>query len=199
MVFSVAAALLAGSFAFTYWVLSQDARKNPRYTNLERLRTQPPGIVQKPLAAVPKVVVAEERTHADAVFVRRIVFTKCGNQVVEEKRIPEDLAGLTRSQVTAKLKGAWIESFDPSRVVVQETRDTYCPQHATGRYLGVADGHLAVYDGEPGNGGRPVEIFDLPVSDLPEREVQDLRRGIPVATDSEMRQMLQGYLEQAGY
>lgn len=132
-------------------------------------------------------------------MVRRTVYSKCGNQVVEELKLPQNLVGLTRIELAERLKGVWIEAFDPARVVVQETRDTYCPKHASGRYLGVADGHLAVFEGEPGNGGRAVEVFDLLITNLPEREVQDLRRGVLVTSDGELKQMLQGYLEQAGY
>jgi hypothetical protein len=85
MVFSVAAALLAGSFAFTYWVLFQDAKKSPRIANLRQalpktsLPEKTPGIEASPPIAAP-----EPRLRSDAVMVRRIVYSKCGNQVVEE-------------------------------------------------------------------------------------------------------------------
>ncbi|HHW15088.1 MAG TPA: hypothetical protein GXX28_09170, partial [Firmicutes bacterium] len=68
------------------------------------------------------------------------------------------------------------------------------------RYLGISDGHVAVFQGRPGSGqAKVLEVFDLEASALPEREVADLRRGVLVHGDEEIKRMLQSYLELVGF
>ncbi len=60
------------------------------------------------------------------------------------------------------------------------------------RYLGIFGNHVAVYQGEPGVGGRLIVETDIPLSTLPEFEIQNLRTGIPFRSEEEKYSILEG-------
>lgn len=196
---SLAAAVAAGAFAFTYWVFSQQAARYLRSPGVERSLTGSSPQTSRP-EPLPSTHPPELRTTSETMVVRRVYYSECGNEVVERHLAGKALAGKTAEEL-ARLEGqGTVESFNAREAVVLVTVNGACPKHATQRYLGIADGHVAVFKGRP---DRPqaevVEVFDLETGALPEREVQDLRRGVPVNSDDELKRVLQSYLELAGF
>lgn len=196
---SLVAAVAAGGFAFTYWVLTQQAQHYWRSSQMDRLFVgESPGTRQvDPLGGRREQLL---RTTPDTLIVRRTYYPDCGDVVVESKRAGPALSGKTAEELVQDETQATIESFSPKEVEVLITAQGACPTHATQRYLGIVDGHVAVFQGLPsGRNARALEVFDLEAGALPEREVQDLRRGVPIRSDEELKRVLQSYLELVGY
>lgn len=194
---SLVAAVVAGGFAFTYWVLSQQAQRYLRPSEIDRLFTsQVPGGQRVDPLGTPQA--EAPRTTPATRIIRRIHYSGCGDQETSEERAGDSLGGRTAEELAALEPRATVESFSPEQVVLLVTTAGICPRHSAQRYLGIADGHVAVFQGLPG-GGKVLEVFDLDVGALPEREMQDLRRGVLVENDDALKRMLQGLLELAGY
>lgn len=62
----------------------------------------------------------------------------------------------------------------------------------SGRFIGVHDGHVAVFEGEPGGCHRLVETHSISIRELPTFQVLDLERGIAFSGDEELFQILEG-------
>jgi hypothetical protein len=200
LLLSLATAVAAGGFAFTYWVFSQQAHRLLDSPKAERFFAG--RIAATPRPVTPPVPVARPvpRTTSETVIVRRTYYPDCGSEVVVREKAGQARSGKTAEELVAGEKQATVESFTEQEVVLLVTATGACPRHAGQRYLGIADGHVAVFQGLPRGGtAKVLEVFDLEASALPEREVQDLRRGIPVSSDDELKRVLQSYLEAVGF
>lgn len=200
VLFSLLAAVAAGGFAFTYWTFSQQAERFLRSPDLNRLFAGRVASTPRQVDPLAGQVRPEPRTVPSTVIVRRTYYPDCGDEVVTREQAGAKLAGKTAVELAKALGGGTIESFAVEEAVVLVTGRGACPKHAAQRYLGIADGHVAVFQGRPGSGqSRVLEVFDLEVGALPEREVADLRRGVPVRGDDELKRVLQSYLELVGF
>lgn len=199
VLFSLVAVAAAAGFTFTYWVFSQQAERFLRSPNAGQYLAAPaPARRIDPLSGNP--VVTPLRTTPATVIVRRAYYPECGDEVVVRETAGSRLAGKTSAEVARSQAPATVETFTEREVVLLTTVPGACPKHASRRYLGVSDGHVAVFQGRPGtNSAKVLEVFDLETSALPEREVQDLRRGVQVSTDDELKRVLQSYLELVGF
>lgn len=77
---------------------------------------------------------------------------------------------------------------EPVSPVVEESA---CDDFS-GRFIGVHDGHVALFDGKPDGCHRLVETRSIPVRELPTFQVLDLERGIAFSGDDELFQILEG-------
>ncbi|MDI6871823.1 MAG: BofC C-terminal domain-containing protein [Bacillota bacterium] len=199
VLFSLVAAVAAGGFVFTYWIFSQQAERFLRSPNRERwFAGQLPG----PRRVDPLTLSSPPvpRTTADTVIVRRTYYPDCGDEVVVRQKAGKALSGKTAEELVRGEGQVAVESFNEREVVLLVTASGACPRHLAQRYLGIADGHVAIFQGLPGGGkAKVIEVFDLEAGALPEREVQDLRRGVPVRSDDELKRVLQSYLELVGF
>ncbi|MGE5552479.1 MAG: BofC C-terminal domain-containing protein [Betaproteobacteria bacterium] len=200
VLFSLAAAVAAGGFAFSYWILSQQAQRFLHSPKLGQSFAGPLDGSPRRVDPLPQGAALVPRTTAETVIVRRFYYPDCGDEVVVKQKAGQALSGKTAAELAQMEERATVESFTAQEAVLSVTAKGACPRHAAQRYLGIADGHVAVYQGLPGGGkARVIEVFDLEAGSLPEREVQDLRRGIPVGSDDELKRVLQSYLELVGF
>ncbi|MGI6034965.1 MAG: BofC C-terminal domain-containing protein [Limnochordia bacterium] len=110
--------------------------------------------------------------------------------------LPLRAVGKTREELSAQY-GDWkILEFSPELVRV-ETEGGPCPFHAR-LYLGIADGYAAVFQGRPGRGGVVLKKTNVPLHRIPETERQRLSEGIPVGSEQEALQILEGMGEERG-
>lgn len=197
--FSLIAAVAAGGFAFTYWILSQQAERFLRSPNAGRLLSGP-GVGLRRLDPLARADQPAPRTTPETIIIRRTYYPECGDETVVRQKAGAALAGRTAEELAREERQATVESFSEQEVVLLVTAPGACPSHATQRYLGIADGHVAVFQGRPGGArAKVLEVFDLEAGSLPEREVQDLRRGVLVTSDDELKRVLQSYLELVGF
>lgn len=61
-----------------------------------------------------------------------------------------------------------------------------------GRFVGLHDGHVAVFNGIPGGCHEPVELEVYPEDELLPFQVPDLRQGIVFRDEDELFQILEG-------
>lgn len=196
---SLAASVAAGAFVFTYWVFSQQSARYLKSPAVERSLTGESSPVRLP-EPLPAARPPEPRTTPETTVVRRVYYSECGNEVVERRPAGKALGGKTAAELGRLMGQGTVESFNEREAVVLVTVNGACPKHATQRYLGISDGHVAVFRGRPDRRQAEVlEVFDLEAGALPEREVQDLRRGVAVSSDDELKRVLQSYLELAGF
>ncbi len=194
LVWSLAVVLVAASFSFMFWVLQGGIRRPNQHMDFARFfaqRTpQQPGDSKESRLAAE--IPLDVRIGPSTEIVRKTLFKKCGDVETTREMAGGDLLGLSREGFQARNKELNIEEFTPKRVVVLATVDGLCQQHSSYRYLGIMDGFLAVYEGKPGQGGRAVEITDIEVRSLPEKEIRDLQKGVPVSSQRELLEILQG-------
>ncbi len=200
LLFSLATAVAAGGFAFSYWIFSQQAQRFLRSPKTDRFFTGQ--IASSPRQVDPLIrnMRPVPRTIPETMIVRRTYYPDCGDEVVVKRTAGAALSGKTAEELAQGEEQATVESFTEQEVVLLVTAKGACPRHAAQRYLGIADGHVAVFQGLPGKGkAKVIEVFDLEAGALPEREVQDLRRGVPVSSEDELKRVLQSYLELVGF
>ena len=104
--------------------------------------------------------------------------------------LPMRAVGKTREELAAQY-GDWkILEFSPELVRV-EREGGPCPFHAQ-LYLGIADGYAAVFQGRPGKGGVVLKKTNVPLQRIPEADRGRLSEGIPVDSEQEALQILEG-------
>lgn len=73
-----------------------------------------------------------------------------------------------------------------------ENDQDLCDSCRTNQFLGVNDQWIAVFRGTPGKPGPITEKIPLNLSNLPEAEIKDLKKGIPFQDGKEKLQLLEG-------
>lgn len=106
---------------------------------------------------------------------------------IAREPLPEELVGLSESEL-ARLRPQWrVESVGPREVVVSQP----CQEGQEG-FLGVSGGYVAVFDGSPDGCSRLREMTDIALGQLPSFQVADLRKGIPFKDEMELALILEG-------
>lgn len=121
-----------------------------------------------------------------------VLHALCGHETPAPRVDRRVLAALVRQAVGAHYAGWELVARGPRSLSLRTIRRDLCPRCRRLRFLGVADGAVAVYEGTPGHPGRVLERTDIPVEALPLPEQADLRRGIPFADAKERLQLLEG-------
>ncbi|MGQ9778534.1 MAG: BofC C-terminal domain-containing protein [Bacillota bacterium] len=121
-----------------------------------------------------------------------VLHTLCGHETPVQKVDRRVLAVLAGRSVGARYAGWELVTKGPQGLSLRTARRDLCPRCRRLRFLGVADGVVAVYEGTPAHPGRVLERTAIRVEALPLPEQTDLRRGIPFADAKERLQLLEG-------
>lgn len=133
-----------------------------------------------------------ELTRNGAQVVRKIFYSKSKLEVEERSVLPPELVGLSRQALAERMTNGIIQRFSPDEIVIREIREELAPLHAAKRFLGVQQGHVAVFRGVPGLAYECIQQTDIPTNYLPPQEISDLQKGIPIYNDKNLMEMLMG-------
>ena len=128
--------------------------------------------------------------HTD--LLQKIVYLKCNDEEVFRTKPAANLVGLNFQQVQRVYSGWTIDKFDVNEVEMTLKVDSYCREHANHMFLGIKDGHIAIYYGKPGPKAIVKEVTNIPINRLMPQDVEELRRGLEVQSREELLRTLEG-------
>ncbi|ADL08138.1 BofC C-terminal domain-containing protein [Thermosediminibacter oceani] len=131
----------------------------------------------------------EERLSPGAkiVFVTR--YRDCGHELQKEHPVDDKFLGYTRSRLEEEFKEWKIESFSSSQVILKREVDGICDNHY---YIGIEDGYVVLFQGEPGKNSKVLEKTDIPAEILKEEDRKLLENGIIVNNRDEFLKIREG-------
>lgn len=129
---------------------------------------------------------------ANTDLIQKIVYAKCNDEEVFRTKPADNLIGLNLQQVQKVYNGWVIDRFDTQLVEMTLKVDSYCREHANNMFIGVKDGHVAVYWGKPGPRAIVKEVTKIPVSRLSGDDLDELHRGLVVHNREELLRTLEG-------
>ena len=126
-------------------------------------------------------------------LIYQIVHRQCGHQEVLRRRSPSDEIGLTIEDLQAIYRDWTVEQTD-SDVLLTADMEGLCPSCLEEVFVGIHEGKVAVFNGEPGGAHWIREVTEIPVEVLPPGEQADLEAGISVTSEEELLQILEGLM-----
>ncbi len=129
-------------------------------------------------------------------LVQKIVYLKCNDEETFRTKPADNLVGLNLSQVQKVYEGWTIDKFDNQEVVMNLKVDSFCREHANNTFIGVKDGHVAVYYGKPGPRAILKEMTQIPLTRLSAQDADEIKRGLAVQSREELLRTLEGLQSQ---
>lgn len=129
---------------------------------------------------------------ANTNIMQKIIYTKCNDEERFRTTPPDNLVGLNFNQVQKVYSGWSIEKFDTKEVEMTLKVDSLCREHANNMFIGIKDGHVAVFYGVPGTKAILKEVTNIPVNGLMPQDVQELNQGLVVQSKEELLRTLEG-------
>lgn len=130
---------------------------------------------------------------ADSHLIYQVTYSQCGHREVLRERTPGDEIGLTLEDLRTIYRD-WSIELNGIDVVLTSVVEGLCEDCRNNIFVGVHEGRVAVYYGEPGGEAWLKELTEIPVENLPLREQADLRAGIPVNDEAELPHILEGLM-----
>jgi len=128
----------------------------------------------------------------DTDIVQKILYLKCNEEEISRTKPAENLVGLNIYQMQKIYQGWEFEKFDTNEVVMTLKVDGYCREHANNTFIGVKDGHVAVFYGKPGYKPILKEITTIEINKLMPQDVEELQHGMVVQSKEELLRTLEG-------
>jgi hypothetical protein len=126
----------------------------------------------------------------NTLLITKIYNEGCNHTITEEIRLPQDLVNLTELQFKIAYKEWNIERFTSQEIVISKKVSQKCPKHYV---LRVKDGKIAVYYENSINGAYLKEITNICVENLPQKDQQELQKGIFADSDDLLAQLLEDF------
>lgn len=133
-----------------------------------------------------------------AILEKKVFYSYCRHEVDTQTVAGSELVGHTEAELRQLYPEASITVSSPLRVVWRETREDFCAEHGSQRYLGINGDRVAVFQGLPGMRPVVLEQTDIPVEWMPDSEIRKLRQGVVVSNDDELNELLQGLASISG-
>ena len=129
---------------------------------------------------------------ANTDLVQRILYLKCNDEEVLRTKPTEKLVGLTIYQLQNVYQGWVFDKFDTDEVHMTLKIDGYCREHANNMFIGIQDGHVAVFYGKPASKRIVKEVTNIPINKLMMEDVEELQQGLVVSSTEELLRTLEG-------
>ena len=129
---------------------------------------------------------------ANTDLVQKMVYLKCNEEEILRTKPTEKLVGLTIYQLQNVYQGWIFEKFDTDEVHMTLKIDSYCREHANNIFVGIQDGHVAVFYGKPNSKRIVKEITKIDVTKLMVQDVAELEKGLVVSSTEELLRTLEG-------
>ena len=123
---------------------------------------------------------------------QKIIYSKCGDEVIINLKANENLIGLNMVQFKRAYPGWLINHFDGQKIEMVYQVDGLCPEHANNQYLGLKDGFVAIFYGVPGKKAILKEITKIPIANLQGADRKELIQGLVVHNQEELMGILEG-------
>lgn len=117
------------------------------------------------------------RINEDTILVVRKYFKGCGHIIEEKSNIPKEFINMTKEDFKSLFNGWEINAFNSKYVVISRTFNGYCPNHFI---ISIKEGRVAIFYSQPVDGDTLKLITPISIDSLPEKEVEDLKKGIIV-------------------
>ena len=85
-----------------------------------------------------------------------------------------------------------VKKVKENHYAYEVTVEDYCPNCRTHQFLGINGQDVAVIRGTPDMPGPVLEKVEIKMENLPQLELEDLRKGIPFKTSNEKLQLIEG-------
>lgn len=133
----------------------------------------------------------------DCKQLQRIVYARCGHEVLRRLDIPAEWAGMTRERAEnalAEAGGAWrMTAFTPRKIELSQTRDLFCPAHWV--LMTDAAGETGIYRCRDGAVMARLSACDVPIAD--EETRAQLRQGLAFESEQALREAVSAMREAA--
>ncbi|NMA54532.1 MAG: hypothetical protein GX952_01195 [Firmicutes bacterium] len=137
-----------------------------------------------------KTVVKQQ---SPSLLVEDCYYEGCGHNITEEQELAPDLRRLAPQEL-ARLYNAAVYQVSEYRLTVQKSEPGLCPRCKEQVFVGIYQDKAAVFYGSPAGPHQLKEQTNIPVRKLPPQAVTDLRSGIPVNSQQELLQLLEGLM-----
>ena len=132
------------------------------------------------------------KINANTDLVQKIIYLKCNEEEILRTKPTEKLIGLTIYQLQKVYQGWVFDKFDSDEVDMTLKVDSYCREHANNMFIGISDGHVAIFYGKPGSKPIIKEKTNIKASQLMTEDVEELKNGITVGSKEELLRTLEG-------
>lgn len=139
---------------------------------------------------------AKIKITAETMMHQKMIYQKCNDQENLRARPSEKYIGMTLSEIQSAYPGWTIDYFDAAEVRMTLLIDDLCREHANGMYIGVKDGYVTVFYGNPDIKPIVKEVTNIPIKKLVSEDVAELEKGIIVNTKEELLRTLEGMQSQ---
>ncbi|ADL12241.1 BofC C-terminal domain-containing protein [Acetohalobium arabaticum] len=139
-----------------------------------------------------KLELTEERllTGPNPSLIFKTYYTRCGDIVVDHKKAKNEFE---INNLVAKYPQWTLAKKGKERIILKRRVDKVCPEHKEEMYLGIKDGTVAIFYGNPDD---EQEILkrktNISVDLLPAEEIESLKEGIIVESQKELLALLEG-------
>jgi len=150
---------------------------------------------EKPLSPADEAVIHQESTTnvtGNTELVQKIIYLKCNDEELLRTKPPGNVLGLTMHQLQEHYPGWAIDKSDGNEVYMTLKVDGYCQEHTNNMFIGIQEGHIAVFYGKPGSKPIVKEITAIPVNKLVTQDIEELQHGIIVHSKDELLRTLEG-------
>lgn len=135
---------------------------------------------------------AKIKITADTMIHQKMIYQKCGDEENLRARPSEKYIGMTLADLQGAYPGWTIDYFDAAEVRMSLLIDDLCREHANGMYIGIKDGYVTVFYGNPDSKPIVKEVTNIPVKQLVPGDIAELEKGIVVHTKEELLRTLEG-------
>lgn len=129
---------------------------------------------------------------AETNLTQKIKYAKCNDEETFHSKANEVLIGLNIEQMQNVYSGWNMEYFDGHEAVMSLVVDGLCREHANNMYIGIKDGHVAVFYGKPAQNPIVKEINQIVADRLPPQDLLELKNGMVVENKENLLRTLEG-------
>lgn len=147
-------------------------------------------------ASVPKIL-PDSRISAST-RLTYITEYDCGHTETTTKAAPPEFYGLNLKEVEEECKGWKVTGFTPSGVTMERRASGMAPKCRDSMHISVRGNFIAVYHGTPERRCRLKSVTRIPIEGIPQRELEDLKKGIAVKDEDELLKVLEGFASLLG-
>ncbi|MFP4660728.1 MAG: BofC C-terminal domain-containing protein [Halanaerobiales bacterium] len=131
---------------------------------------------------------------ADTPLIVQTYYKKSNSMVQQVISMPENFIGLTINELKNISENWEIKEYTSGKLmIVYRSFDDISPEDRSKMHLGIKDNQVAIFYGRSGQKNLKKQT-DIPVSELPVEEQNNLREGIKVESNEELLAILDGLI-----
>lgn len=188
----IAVGMLMVAAMITYSILTWDNSPGVK-VRPEKPKDSLSGLIQEPVN--PKSIQVNIKSSSEGLseLLLKRYYTYCGHTEVEEIKQGSSLLTLSRQEIL-KLYPDWeVQESSKDRINLFRPVDDFCSIDQKKRYVGIKDGYVAIYYGDPGMKKKKVfRVTDISAKKFPAPMRQQLEEGIPGESEEHLISIIEG-------